>query len=206
MNKYTELIYELVKSFEFKAILENICINYPNLKQELFIRNAILKTLNTGQSFNLDQSRAFAEHPRGIKGSRVDLSIVEKSNPNNPFLVEFKYQFPFDIIAFDYSKSIERDFVRQKAKEKKTDLFILIMALWNSEEKQLYDSTWNIDSNLSRYQNLSHDKNGRYWESILISNFDSITEGTLLPKISHKINLPYFVEYDIYFFERRNME
>lgn len=204
MNKYTSLLYKLVKSSEFQTLLENINFNFSNLKQELLIRNAILENIN--QQTNFVEYRAFAEHPRGIKGSRIDLSIVESMKSINPFLVEFKYQYPFDIIKFDYARTIERDFVKQKTKEKKTDLFILFMVMWDSIEKQQFDSNWNIDSNLSRYQKLRQDKNGRDWESILKENFHSIKEGALLPTIIHTINKPYLVEYKIFFFERLNRD
>ncbi|MEY1639121.1 hypothetical protein [Tenuifilum osseticum] len=201
MRKQTSLLYSLFQSSEFETILENINNNYPNLKQELFIRNAILESINLKKTTS-DSYRAFAEHPRGIKGSRIDLSIVDSDKPSMPFLVELKYQYPYDIITFDYSKTIERDFVHQKAKEKKTDLFVLFMVLWEPIDKNQFDNYWHIDSNLSRYQTKRHDKNGRDWEQILLDNFKSINEGVLLPKITHKISKPYSVEYNIYIFER----
>jgi hypothetical protein len=187
----------LIKSSEFNATLENININYFNLKQELFIRNSILEMFN--KKYCDANYKAFAEHPR-LNGSRVDLSIVDKADSKKPFLVELKYQFPKDVIG-QYEKIIETDF-NKKNIGKQTDLFILIVALWEISEKDQFDKNLEIDSNLSRYQFKKRDKNGSDWEQILLGNFKDINEGVLLPKITHKIYKPYPVDYNIYMLER----
>ena len=85
-------ILQVIKSEIFRNRLASVNANYSNLKQENSIRNLILEIFNEDSSLNQFTHRAFAEHPR-YKGSRVDLSIVEKLNPSDPFLVELKYQY-----------------------------------------------------------------------------------------------------------------
>lgn len=199
----TSLIYDKLGSKEFNSILEKINSNYPNLKQELFIRNEILESLNKEFSnCSEKQYRAFAEHPRGIKGARIDLSIADKSNLDNPLLVEFKFQFPDDLIKFDYTKTIEKDFQSKKHKNQ-TDLFILFVACWDIQMKNKFDTIWNIDSNLSRYQ-VSEEKN-IVWKDKLYENFKAFNnESIVLEPIIQNINQPYNVKYHIFILKRKN--
>lgn len=210
MNYYniqTSLICDIVKSDAFRNRLISINTNYPNLKQEAFIRNAILEMLN--EHFHLTNNpslKAFAEHPR--KHGRVDLSIIDKDNLENPFLVEFKFQFPYDIIHFNYSNTIKRDFQARKfSPDKQTDLFILFIASWEKDPKIAFDNIWGIDSDLSRYQ-VSGKQNKDDWNERIIKDFKTETEGTLIewnkaPYYVIEIDSPYKMDYQIYILERK---
>jgi hypothetical protein len=204
----TKVIYNYLASTEFKQKLELINMNYPNLKQELFIRNAVLEYLNhnTQKLSESSKYRAFAEHPRGEGATRVDLSIIEKET-HKQYLVEFKFQFPYDIVHFEYDKTIKRDF-EEKNGQSKTSLFVLFVADWDANEngaKNQFDKEWGIDSNLSRYQKLKH-KEGRLWTDILKENFSQFEkEGVLLDTIRLSITEPYPVDYYIYLLERISM-
>lgn len=141
-------IIEILSSEQFKERLTHINVNYPNLKQESFIRNSLVELLNG--SFENDSLKAFAEHPRE-KGNRVDLSIVNKAKPNEPFSIEFKFQFTNDYKAFiNYSKFIENDFKR-KILQRTADLFILIVSEWKDTEKRKFDTEWGISNDLSKF-------------------------------------------------------
>lgn len=202
-EKLSSLLYNKLNSNEFRLVLESINCNYPNLKQELFIRNEILESLNKEFSFSKEeQYKAFAEHPRGGKGSRIDLSIIDKNNLDNPLLIEFKFQYPDDLIKFNYSKTIEKDFQFQKHKTHLTDLFILFIACWDSKHKIEFDNVWQIDSNLSRYQ--VSDGKSIIWKDRLNKDFENFNkDGMLLETIEHRIEKPYVVNYYIYFLKRK---
>ena len=204
---FSQIVYKILQSNEFKIHLEKINTLYSNLKQEFHIRNFILEVLNTkylGLSDYINYL-AFAEHPRGEKGRRVDLSIVKKNEKNiKPFLIEFKFQYPKDFILFDYQHTIERDFGSIKIEGQKTNLFILIVSSWKKEDKKAFDNIWNIDSNLSRYQ-LSQKQNDELWKTRLKEAFSFFSKsGNLKNIILHQIKKPYPVEYYIYFLTRES--
>ena len=145
-----EEILKILKSKSFEGSLASINSNYPNLKQELLIRNSILEELNSGFKNNNSSYKAFAEHPR-CGGLRVDLSIIDNMKLDNPFLVEFKYQFTNDYKAFSKFKDvIEHDFQRM-INEKQIDLFILVVSSWDKDKKREFDEKWKISPNLNYY-------------------------------------------------------
>lgn len=94
MNLSNEnIINKIILSDEFKKELERISVNYNNLKQENVIRNYILEKLNEYFIENgCNNKKAFAEHPR-VKGSRVDLSIVDCNDLINPYNIELNINF-----------------------------------------------------------------------------------------------------------------
>lgn len=130
-----EIISNIINSEEFRKKLETISANYTNLKQENVIRNYILERLNEYFFENGDsEKKAFAEHPRH-NGSRVDLSIIDSKKRDQPYKIEFKYQFSGDNKNMtDYTRIIEKDFELRKS-----DLFILIIAHWKKSDKKDFD-------------------------------------------------------------------
>ncbi|WP_264564412.1 hypothetical protein [Flavobacterium sp. N3904] len=85
------------------------------MKQELFIRNAILEIFNSDRELGL---KAFAEHPR-VNLTRIDMSIVNNRIKEQPFKIELKYQFTKDSkYISDYGKTFEKDFVNSLLIEK----------------------------------------------------------------------------------------
>ena len=212
MKKIPEQIHGIIKSQEFKDYLEKINSNYSNLKQEGFIRNAILEIFN--EDYADEQYRAFAEHPRVVKetqenkrksSSRVDLSITnlnllnEEAKPKS-YNIELKFHFPNHRKDFsDYERSILSEF-----KERNSDMFILTVANWDPKEKKEFDDKWNIKTNLSRY--LSNDNN---WEQNLQKQFNEVIckltdyKSDFMDIIKVEINNPYAVKYHFYIIKKQ---
>lgn len=191
---FDKIILDIVNSTSFKNNLVKISINYNNLKQENHIRNYILEKVNEYLISNsYTDHRAFAEHPR-IKGCRVDLSIVNQQNPNNPYKIEFKYQFSGDDNnMLNYWKVIQNDFERRSS-----DLFILIISNWNRKEKNVFDKKWGISSNLSRY--ISQNDN---WKENIRTSFKQIENTVLIETEKITINFPYEIEYYFYILKNK---
>lgn len=206
-------IYSLITSDDLKMRLEKINANYSNLKQEGLIRNAILELYN--EKYADEQYRAFAEHPRVEKNNgedkrksnnRVDLSITNLKSLNDKeepktYNIELKYHFPKHRKNFsDYKRSIVSEF-----KDRKSDMFILIVADWNPKEKKEFDNKWNIKTNLSKY--LSNDNN---WEQNLQDCFNkAICELTdyksdLMEIVKIQVKEPYLTKYHFYILKKSN--
>lgn len=189
MMDISNQIYDILKSKNFKKRLESINENYPNLKQESFIRNAILEMYNENCT---DDCRAFAEHPRD--NGRTDLSIVKKSEKNNPYKIEIKFFFSKDVIN-GRPRSIKKEF-----EDKKCNLYVLIVQEFEElKEKDNFDKEWGITSNLLRYQiNINDEK-----------KFDKLVEdlkiygekGKCTDRIIHTVDNPYQVKYTFFFLE-----
>lgn len=192
-NQYTKLILEILSSENFKNKLSLINNSYSNLKQEGLIRNSILEELNSYFLSKSKNIRAFAEHPRE-NNTRVDLSIVNLENIKNPFKVEFKFQFSKDNKNLkNYWKVIQKDY-----EIRNSNLFILIVAHWNKQEKKEFDKKWGISSNLSRYLSSNDD-----WKTNIIESFNLFkgTEFVEFEKI--EIEKPYKTDYHIYILSRK---
>lgn len=132
-KKLTEnQISEIIKSKKFRNKLNSLNDNYSNQKQELLIRNIILEELNEHfHSNNYSNLKAFAEHPR-VDKARVDLSVVNTENLDNPILIELKYQFTNDFKQLtNYKDVVYADF-----ENRKSDLFILIISNWEKKDKK----------------------------------------------------------------------
>lgn len=192
-NNFHELIIDIINSDKFKTYLEKINHNYCNLKQESHIRNYILEEVNDFLVLNnYFKYKAFAEHPR-VNGFRVDLSIINQDEIDNPFKIEFKYQFSGDDNnMLNYWKVIKKDF-----EFRESDLFILIISNWNKNDKKIFDKSWGLTSNLSRY--ISNNDN---WKENIRKSFSIIENTTLLETESIKLDLPYSIEY--YFYVLKN--
>lgn len=202
-------IYSLITSDDLKKMLEKININYSNLKQEGLIRNAILELYN--EKYADEQYRAFAEHPRTNgkditkSNNRVDLSITNlklfnDKNEAKTYNVELKYHFPKHRKKFlDYKQSIVSEF-----KDRKSDMFILIVADWNSDEKGKFDKKWNIKTDLSKY--LSSDNK---WEQNLQDCFNEVIcelidyKSEFMEIIKIEIDKPYFTKYNFYIIKKQ---
>ena len=130
-------IYEIINSEDFNNRLEQINRNYPNLKQENVIRNAILEQFN--DFYANEHVRAFAEHPR-INNTRVDLSIVNKGCLAKPYKIEFKYHFcDFEDSFASYHNRINHEF-----NVRNSNMYILIVQTFASDKKETFDKSWDI--------------------------------------------------------------
>lgn len=184
----TDIIYKTISSQNFKNKLESINLNYPNLKQESFIRNTLLEIFN--KSYSSPKIRAFAEHPR--EKGRTDLSIVNLEN-NSVFKIELKFQFTKDDNHFKkYDKIVIKDF-----DTKNSDLFILIVCSFDIQEKKEFDNNWGISSNLSRFHS---DK--QHWKENIKVCFDGFLEKAGLQEFEINISKPYPTYYNFYLLNR----
>ncbi len=192
-NQYTKLILEILSSENFKNKLSLINNSYSNLKQEGLIRNSILEELNSYFLSKSKNIRAFAEHPRD-NNTRVDLSIVNLENIKNPFKVEFKFQFSKDNKNLkNYWKVIQKDY-----EIRNSNLFILIVAHWNKQEKKEFDKKWGISSNLSRYLSSNDD-----WKTNIIESFNLFKDTEFVEFEKIEIEKPYKTDYHIYILSRK---
>lgn len=142
-----EKIEEIIESDIFLRKMEQINYNYPNLKQEIVIRNTVLELFN--EKYKHTDYRAFAEYPRDKK-VRFDLSIVKKINGNsvdgdNVFKTEFKFFFTNDKRGDGYQGNLQRIF------ERKPDLYVLVVTDLDKIKKEMFDKDWNIKTSLSKY-------------------------------------------------------
>lgn len=197
-------IHNLIKSDDFKKIVEKINSNYFNLKQEGVIRNAILELYN--ERYANEKYRAFAEHPRIEKtteidkirsSSRVDLSIVNKDSVTMPYKIEFKYHFSKHRNDFlNYKESIRREFINRES-----DMFILVIADCDKSEKEPYDKQWGISTNLSKYMS-----GNDHWKDNVKNSFSAIVceEGNceLLEVVDISIYTPYLTNYYFYILKK----
>lgn len=203
MNTQSQ-IYNLIKSDDFKKVLEKINVNYSNLKQENVIRNVILELYNA--EYSTPDVKAFAEHPRFEKNDegqkingRVDLSILNKSHLEKPYKIEFKYHFTKHRKDFsNYTQSIKNEFCIRKS-----DMFILIVQTVNIEDKNKFDGYWGIETKLTKYQS----KNDN-WKENLIKCFNDITVNIensceLLESIKIEIQKPYQTQYHFYILSKK---
>lgn len=185
-KEVANFIIKIINSEKFKESIIKINKNFSNLKQEGFIRNSILYELNA--SLDDKHLKAFAEHPRE-KGTKIDLSVVDLNNIENPIKIEFKFQFSGDANNMvNYRAVIEKDF-----EVRNSDLFILILSHWNVFEKREYDKKWEINTNLSRY--ISKNEN---WRKNILEEFKNFKQATLMEIEKIQINEPYKTDYYFY--------
>lgn len=136
-----ELIRKIIGSDPFLNQLVEIDKHFYHLKQELHIRDALVKELNTSFQPPL---RAFAEHPRQgaentnqIKTGRRDIGIFQTKEHlpigASKFNIELKFQYygdlfgkKFQVLSNEVIRSLNRDWNRELVTQK-TDLFLLVM-------------------------------------------------------------------------------
>ena len=156
-----EKLLEIIRSDEFRVQLAELNDNFFNLKQELHIRDLLLVLFNKYHS--QEGFRAIAEYPRRkkpetledgrISHTRVDLSLVDREEKENPFKIEFKYHFPKDKGGFSkYEESIQKHF-----KNRGSNGFILIVCDSDKDLRKKFEEKWDIDtifSKLSKEDNI----------------------------------------------------
>lgn len=186
-------ISEIIKSENFRDKLSFLNENYSNQKQELLIRNIILEGLNKYFiSNNLTHLKAFAELRVGK--TRIDLSVVNTENLENPLRIELKYQFTNDFKKLTkYEWVIRKDF-----ESRNSDMFILVISNWKKEDKKVFDEKWKISPNLSQY--ITSDEK---WKENIENTLNKFQEAEL--EIFDKITIdkPYKTEYYFYNLKRK---
>lgn len=191
-----EIIGDIINSEVFRKKLETISANYTNLKQENVIRNYILERLNEYfYEIGDNEKKAFAEHPRH-NGFRVDLSIIDRNKLDQPYKIEFKYQFSGDNKDMtDYARIIEKDFELRNS-----DLFILIIAHWKKSDKKDFDEKWGVSSNLSRFISSNEEWTGNIKQAF--KTFEETENSKLIEFEKIQIEKPLQMEYYFYVLKR----
>lgn len=191
-------LLNIIESPLLQERLELIARNYPNQKQELHIRNAMLEIFNECNSPVYPDMKAVAESR--INGNKVDLCIVNRKELDNPFKIELKFQFSKDFNRFKkYSSIIQKDF---EARE--SDAFVLIVAHWNIGLKAEFDKEWKITPNLNQYI-CSKDQEQPEWQNNIRDLLKSF-QSSHLEIIDKQVEEPYPVNYTFYLLLRKKAE
>ena len=197
----TDHLRDILESDALIQRLEKIAFNYPNLKQEGHIRNAVLEIFNYFNSEENTNKRAVAEHR--INGKKVDLCFVNKDSPDYPVQVEFKFQFSKDFNRFSkYRSTIEHDL-----ESRESDAFVLIVADWEKEEKKKFDKEWALKPDLNKYicnRDLSNQGDPEWKKNLcrLVNSFDR----TSVELIERQVDEPYQVKYYFYLLIKHSEE
>lgn len=132
--------------------------------------------------------KALAEYPRENK-TKKDLSIINVIDELAPYKVEFKYQFSKDFNKDrNYVNFINRDY-----DDRNSNMFILIVAHLDIDEKKEYDKKWGVINGLAKYVS-KHDN----WESIFDEPFCYFEGCSDLLKFQINIDEPYKTKYLFY--------
>lgn len=107
----------------FSKELAKINKNFFNLKQELFIRNALVVQYN---SICKKNERAVAEHPKYSYGAAVDLALLNNNKVQNR--IEFKYQYPRGLRCSEVHKELLKDtnYPKSTSSDYCTDFILVI--------------------------------------------------------------------------------
>ena len=191
-------LLSIIESHLLQNRLELINRNYPNQKQEFHIRNAILEIFNECNAPVNPHMKAVAESR--INGKKIDLCITNRHKPENPFKIEFKFQFSRDFNSFKkYRSIIESDY-----EHRQSDAFILIVAHWDKKLKAEFDNKWNITPNLNQY--ICHlDPEEANWYKNIKQHLESFQPSKLKVR-KWQVKEPYPVYYSFYLLIRKNAE
>lgn len=197
----TDHLRDILESDTFLERLQAIAINYPNLKQEGLIRNAILEIFNQFNSVKSPHLKAVAEHR--INGKKVDLSFVNQEFLDDPVQVEFKFQFSKDFNRFlKYRSTIEKDLEKRES-----DAFVLVVADWQKKKKKKFDEEWALKPDLNQYicnKDLEIEGDPEWKENLckLVNSF----EYTTAELIEREVDEPYPIKYYFYLLIKHSEE
>ena len=199
-----EKLLEIIRSNEFRVQLAELNNNFFNLKQEIHIRNLLLELFNRYHS--QEGFRAIAEYPRKpetledgrISHTRVDLSLVDRENKENPIKIELKYHFPKDKGGFSkYEESIQKHF-----RERESDGFILIVCDSDTKGRENFENTWLKEETM--FSKLSSDD--LKWKNNLKEKFED--KDLKAESYFHgiKVDKPFETTYHFFILEREKEE
>lgn len=181
---------DIIESPLLHERLKVIARNYPNLKQELHIRNAILEIFNECNAPVNPYMKAVAEHR--VNGNRVDLCFIDQKDLQKPFKVELKFQFSADFNRFEKYRTI----IESDLEKRESDAFILIVANWEKQAKANFDQKWKLTPNLNKYI-CSDDSEEPLWKTNLERHLNSFAR-TTVELIELETEDPYPVTYSFY--------
>lgn len=199
-------LLEIIRSDEFRVQLAELNDNFFNLKQELHIRDLLLVLFNKYHS--QEGLRAIAEYSRHkkpetledgrISHTRVDLSLVDKEEKENPFKIELKYHFPKDKGGFlKYEESIQKHFT-----DRKSDGFILIVCDSDINGRKNFENTWLKEETM--FSNLS--SNDLKWKNNLKEKFQDENLKAESNFYEIKVDKPFETTYHFFILERKKGE
>jgi len=199
-----EKLLEIIRSNEFRVQLAELNNNFFNLKQEIHIRNLLLVLFNRYHS--QEGFRAIAEYPHKpetledgrISHTRVDLSLVDRENKENPIKIELKYHFPKDKGGFSkYEESIQKHF-----RERESDGFILIVCDSDTKGRENSENTWLKEETM--FSKLSSDD--LKWKNNLKEKFED--KDLKAESYFHgiKVDKPFETTYHFFILEREKEE
>ena len=201
MTKMFKKLLEIIRSDEFRVRLVELNNNFFNLKQELHIRDLLLVLFNKYHS--QEGFRAIAEYPRRkkpetledgrISHTRVDLSLVDRENKENPIKIELKYHFPKDKGGFSkYEESIQKHF-----KGRRSNGFILIVCDSDTKGRENFESIWLNDKTI--FSDLSSED--LKWKNNLKEKFENTADSqAYFSEIT--IEKPFKTTYHFFILER----
>ena len=199
-----EKLLEIIRSDEFRVRLVELNNNFFNLKQELHIRDLLLVLFNKYHS--QEGFRAIAEYPRRkkpetledgrISHTRVDLSLVDRENKENPIKIELKYHFPKDKGGFSkYEESIQKHF-----KGRRSNGFILIVCDSDTKGRENFESIWLNDKTI--FSDLSSED--LKWKNNLKEKFENTADSqAYFSEIT--IEKPFKTTYHFFILERKKV-
>ena len=197
-------LLEIIRSDEFRVQLAELNDNFFNLKQELHIRDLLLVLFNKYHS--QEGFRAIAEYPRRkkpetledgrISHTRVDLSLVDRENKENPIKIELKYHFPKDKGGFSkYEESIQKHF-----KNRGSNGFILIVCDSDKDLRKKFEEKWDIET---IFPKLSKEDN--IWKENLEEKFKNTADSqAYFSEIT--VEKPFKTTYHFFILERKKEE
>ena len=194
-------LLEIIRSDEFRVQLAELNDNFFNLKQELHIRDLLLVLFHKYHS--QEGFRAIAEYPRKpetledgrISHTRVDLSLVDRENKENPIKIELKYHFPKDKGGFSkYEESIQKHFI-----DRKSDGFILIVCDSDTNGRENFENTWLNDKTI--FSDLSSDD--LKWKNNLKEKFKNTADSQAY-FFEITVDKPFETTYHFFILEGKN--
>lgn len=127
---YKDLIREVILSPDFDVCLNRIAENFPNIRQDITLRNALVMQLNDKlKALNKSSIKVFTEHPiteityGGVrKRVQYDLSFVNQQE-KEPYTIAMKYKFSGELTtSVEFMRLFRADFINREA-----DLYLLIL-------------------------------------------------------------------------------
>lgn len=197
----TDHLRDILESDALMQRLEQIAFNYPNLKQEGHIRNAVLEIFNHFNAGRIPAIRAVAE--QRIDKKKVDLCFVNEKIPDDPVQIEFKFQFSKDFNRFSkYRSTIEHDLEKRNS-----DAFVLIVADWDKKEKAEFDRKWNLKPNLNKYicnRDINCEGDPEWKDNLckLVNSFE-LTSAEIIERV---VDEPYTIKYYFYLLIKHSAE
>ena len=199
-----EKLLEIIRSDEFRVQLAELNDNFFNLKQELHIRDLLLVLFNKYHS--QEGFRAIAEYPRRkkpetledgrISHTRVDLSLVDRENKENPIKIELKYHFPKDKGGFSkYEESIQKHFI-----DRESDGFILIVCDSDTKGRENFEKTWLKEETMFSKLSLNDLK----WKNNLKEKFEDKDLKAESYFYEIKVDKPFETTYHFFILEGKN--